>query len=1075
MPASRMANIEMGETCTTVTKSGLINNHKSVHGDAPSGSGCVAGSWQNPGQAAARNQSATFSAAYTPQVRPYASRPAVHWKKKYSLSNQKAGPTGNNLGIAGTSTCPAAAITAAQPRVLPTKGSSTKTVTRAPNLVQPSPFAAPIQHAGLRETGTKPGSAGVRTGLASLISRSNSSQIAGDQDTSKSAGLQRTLSSSSPAGGSGSSIGLALETNKLSSLERAALLSKMTGDHSVTGQGLIKGKPPVVVRTVLSPQAAGGASFSGPVPSAAESFTPDRRLLLSKSADSRRIEAQGQSTDTLLPQAGNPHSIKKPSVLDKAVLNPEAAVGIRKAGHAHRTCNHATAVPCEAQVESKTYVIDRTASIPKPVGGATGLGSSQTKPSALSICSAKANPDGVLQADNKPQSLTALPVGVPLSTSPVKNSKYTWVKKQEQGFAEPSKARAGTSLTSAESTSLPVSTHHRPASGLAGSIFKRRAAAGHKSYKGPGQTARPLKAAKTRYTWVSTTAHSAKPARKPLSPKDLEGTQKAIKSLGLKKSVTPPGAKPSKKTSASPKPPGTGSKYQWKAATAGQAAAAAAAAAKPVFKWKLEKENGARGSSGLGQPGSTEHSTTGASGGSSPSLSGYKLKSRMKIIRKNSGPGSVGDKRSSPGSLTVKTRFSLRRRGQAPGKRLQARGLIPIGRHKLRRLPSAGTHGSARQGPSHHTSHRVIRTRYKIVKHDAAGSSPALPSTAAHTWRGCRISTTRSLLQSRIRHSSPDYRQRPPQQPQQQRWIGGALYKVSANKLLKTSSTSGFNAKLSPRAGKCTAVTDGPGQSLPSSLGRVLTTRHIASRAVQRSLAIIRQAKLKKQQKREYCMYYNRFGTCNRGEKCPFIHDPDKVAVCTRFLRGTCKQTDGSCPFSHKVSKEKMPVCSYFLKGICNNNTCPYSHVYVSRKAEVCQDFLKGYCPLGEKCKKKHTLLCPDFAKTGSCLLGSKCKLQHRQRKRPAEAPETRGVPKRAKTKQEQGGCVAVVAPGSEAGKDCAVEPEPEVAGPCPRLEKLPSYISLCSSPTEGEGNAGEPTGESADNTEKRLQIKPRF
>lgn len=45
----------------------------------------------------------------------------------------------------------------------------------------------------------------------------------------------------------------------------------------------------------------------------------------------------------------------------------------------------------------------------------------------------------------------------------------------------------------------------------------------------------------------------------------------------------------------------------------------------------------------------------------------------------------------------------------------------------------------------------------------------------------------------------------------------------------------------------------------------------------------------------------------------------------------------------------QMPVCSYFLKGICSNSNCPYSHVYVSRKAEVCTDFLKGYCPLGAK------------------------------------------------------------------------------------------------------------------------------
>lgn len=85
-------------------------------------------------------------------------------------------------------------------------------------------------------------------------------------------------------------------------------------------------------------------------------------------------------------------------------------------------------------------------------------------------------------------------------------------------------------------------------------------------------------------------------------------------------------------------------------------------------------------------------------------------------------------------------------------------------------------------------------------------------------------------------------------------------------------------------------------------------------------------------------MYYNRFGRCNRGERCPYIHDPEKVAVCTRcppplawgrfcagpcpwsllalphtlfswccrFVRGTCKKTDGTCPFSHHVSKEKV-------------------------------------------------------------------------------------------------------------------------------------------------------------------------
>ena len=33
---------------------------------------------------------------------------------------------------------------------------------------------------------------------------------------------------------------------------------------------------------------------------------------------------------------------------------------------------------------------------------------------------------------------------------------------------------------------------------------------------------------------------------------------------------------------------------------------------------------------------------------------------------------------------------------------------------------------------------------------------------------------------------------------------------------------------------------------------------------------------------KNYCTYFNRFGRCIRGEKCNYIHDPDKVSVCTR-------------------------------------------------------------------------------------------------------------------------------------------------------------------------------------------------
>ncbi|XP_077572552.1 zinc finger CCCH domain-containing protein 3 isoform X3 [Stigmatopora nigra] len=233
--------------------------------------------------------------------------------------------------------------------------------------------------------------------------------------------------------------------------------------------------------------------------------------------------------------------------------------------------------------------------------------------------------------------------------------------------------------------------------------------------------------------------------------------------------------------------------------------------------------------------------------------------------------------------------------------------------------------------------------------------------------------------------------------------------------------------------------------------------RHFASRAVQRSIAVIRQARQKKQ--RQYCMYYNRFGKCNRGSSCTYIHDPDKVAVCTRFLRGTCKQSDGACPFSHKVDKEKMPVCSYFLKGICNNSNCPYSHVYVSHKAKVCEDFIKGYCPEGEKCKKKHTLVCPDFSKNGSCLLGPRCKLQHHQRAKqstPTHVSTTSNEPYKRPS-------LSVVIPH---------HPQETTGTPVKSALQLPSFISLSSSSEEADsGDSLHPKT----TTERNLQIKPRL
>ncbi|XP_073233213.1 uncharacterized protein [Porites lutea] len=268
--------------------------------------------------------------------------------------------------------------------------------------------------------------------------------------------------------------------------------------------------------------------------------------------------------------------------------------------------------------------------------------------------------------------------------------------------------------------------------------------------------------------------------------------------------------------------------------------------------------------------------------------------------------------------------------------------------------------------------------------------------------------------------------------------IGGVPYKTSSNKLTKTKASSTTaeqrkktSAPESLKRGKMSKtvtiqgekfVMDSKGKTLHrvnkvprrlsiSKQNQVLTGRRrssngrmtvlctwttlvkakasnsqnqtLASRVLRRSIhnARLFHKNKKKPASEQYCMFYNRFGKCNKQDTCPYIHDPSKVAVCTKFLRGRCKNLDGSCPFSHKIDRDKMPVCQFFLRGTCSNDNCPYSHVNVSKKAEVCEDFLKGFCALGQQCNKKHILECEEFARTGECSKGSKCKLMHRTRK----------------------------------------------------------------------------------------------
>ncbi|TDH08909.1 hypothetical protein EPR50_G00103010 [Perca flavescens] len=646
-----------------------------------------------------------------------------------------------------------------------------------------------------------------------------------------------------------------------------------------------------------------------------------------------------------------------------------------------------------------------------------------------------------------------------VSASVLKKSKFTWVKSRNVGGVDPPQASPVSSPKGKALAVAPASVSKAGVASGSSPLCTNKRTPGKKL---PRKLSSISVAPKTsKYRWVSSSAGAqAKVPRKSPSPKALAPSPRALEKGEVTKKLraaSTPSAKMRKGIAGSSTNSSTSSRYRWKAGGPSTSPAAAAGTAvarrRSAFHWTSEKSN--KGVKGVALPSVSQRSSFMPS--SSPS--GFKLRSRMKIIRRSASGGGGSEKGTSPSAVRYSLRGRMHSSTRSPigVRRTPSRELVSFGRHKLRRLSPTSSRTSPAASPQ-----RVFRSRYKMVTRPSSSAAHALHYNPALSWRAKRIQSARSFLQSRLR--APHDRH--PSANQHWRgssmcWIRGSLFRVSANKLSRTVA-SNMSINRTGRSFSSAQVSS----TSPAS-ARPFSPRHLASRAVQRSLAIIRHAHQKKQQK-QYCMYYNRFGKCNRGNSCPYIHDPDKVAVCTRFLRGTCKQADGTCPFSHKLAKEKMPVCSYFLKGICNNSDCPYSHVYVSRKAEVCEDFVKGYCPEGEKCKKKHTLVCPDFSKTASCPRGARCKLQHRQRaKRSASNTATATASaKRGRTKEpSKRPRLSVVMPqGSQTA------PVTPTRGPL----ALPSFISLSSSPEEADAPDTLPA-ETWQVKEKKLQIKPRL
>lgn len=102
------------------------------------------------------------------------------------------------------------------------------------------------------------------------------------------------------------------------------------------------------------------------------------------------------------------------------------------------------------------------------------------------------------------------------------------------------------------------------------------------------------------------------------------------------------------------------------------------------------------------------------------------------------------------------------------------------------------------------------------------------------------------------------------------------------------------------------------------------------------------------------CAIYRRLGKClaYANGRCHKVHDPRFVIVCPKFLIGSCHNE--KCLLSHNANLHKMPVCKYFLQGLCQKNReCLYLHKKMTDDTKLCAEFLKGYCPKADKVKLK--------------------------------------------------------------------------------------------------------------------------
>ncbi|XP_062280847.1 mucin-5AC-like [Scomber scombrus] len=284
---------------------------------------------------------------------------------------------------------------------------------------------------------------------------------------------------------------------------------------------------------------------------------------------------------------------------------------------------------------------------------------------------------------NPPKSQTShAKVGAPF----LPKSKFTWVKNQSKGGGEP---KLGSSISSPAKVVTVAQT-----SGLKGGVSSPSAAVSKKTpaKKLPRKLSPVIVAPKTsKYKWVSSSAGAqARTLRKPLSPKAVTHPQRALEkgeaTKKLKPGSTPP-AKLKKGVLVSPSGSSLSTRYRWKAGGQKTSTAVTGGAAvtrrRSAFHWTSERSN-------KGVKGGLVVSPTLPQRASVPSSSpgGFKLRSRMKIIRRSTSSGCGSEKGSSPPAVKLSPRGRIYTLTRTPTgvRRTPSRELVSFGRHKLRRL-----------------------------------------------------------------------------------------------------------------------------------------------------------------------------------------------------------------------------------------------------------------------------------------------------------------------------------------------------------------------------------------------------